>query len=194
MKSPRSGQNFYYITTLDSQTNNCPEHAFLLEDKIFSWPFFIFSVNTSYPSECDENIKHWLNIYFVLSLRWDNWITDQSLVRSDSRQMEMGSYPTLDWHNTQFTLAEGKCIFCFHLSNLGADRNLPGRLEWERVHCKGNGKILFKDSLYMKYFIKDHKKLCVPPPQSIYLIFGQKELFLSDIGYFAQQRQQASRK
>ena len=46
----------------------------------------------------------------------------------------------------------------------------------------------------MKYFIKDHKKLCVPPPQSIYIIFGQKELFLSDIGYFAQQRQQPSRK
>ena len=37
----------------------------------------------------------------------------------------------------------------------------------------------------MKYFLKDHKKLCVPPPQSIYLIFGQKELFLSDIGWEA---------
>ena len=43
----------------------------------------------------------------------------------------------------------------------------------------------------MKHFIKDHKKRCVPPPQSIYLIFGQKELFLSDIGYFGRQQQHA---
>ena len=101
--------------------------------------------------------------------------------------MEMGSYPTLDWHNTQFTLAEG--IFSVFIYQTSEQTEIWLADSSERVHYKGNGKILYKDSLYMKYFIKDHKKLCVPPPQSIYLIFGQKELFLSDIGYFAQQQQ-----
>ena len=35
------------------------------------------------------------------------------------------------------------------------------------------------------FFLWGTRIRVVPPPQSIYLIFGQKELFLSDIGWEA---------
>ena len=77
-------------------------------------------------------IKHLFRSFSVsLSSRWNNCITDQSLVGSDSRRREMRVTP--HWIGTTQRIpvyAGWGNIFCFHLSNLWRDRNLPGRLKW----------------------------------------------------------------
>ena len=172
MKSPRGWQNFYYITTLDSQTNNCPEHA-LLEDKIFPCPFSFFS--QYFRSECDENIKPWLNIYFDLSLSWE---TIESLIKvwwdSTAGRWRWGVTP--HWIGTTHSLRWLREYFLFSFIKPRGRQKSAWQTRVRRFTAKEMGKSFIKTHFIWNTLSKITKS-CVFLPHNPFISYLDKKSY-----------------